>query len=110
MNRKLTPFDPAEHLMGDQAVADFIAAAVETDDPAYVAHTIGVVARTRGLTMTKEIRVSELTDFDAAEYLISEEEITAYLKSVIEENDPALLAAALGDIARARAEVLLQAT
>ena len=40
--------------------------------------------------------------FDAAEYLGSEEEIAAHLSAVMEENDPDLLIAALGDIARAR--------
>jgi probable addiction module antidote protein len=52
--------------------------------------------------MTKIIKVSELPDFDAAEYLDSEEAVAAYLTTVLEENDGALLAAALGDIARAR--------
>ena len=49
--------------------------------------------------MTKRIKISDLPEFDAAEYLNSEEDIAAYLTTVIEENDPALLAAALGDIA-----------
>ena len=48
------------------------------------------------------IKVSELQDFDAAEYLESEEAMAEYLTAIIEENNPALLAAALGDIARAR--------
>ena len=52
--------------------------------------------------MTKRIKISELPEFDAAEYLNSEEDIAAYLTAVIEENETALLAAALGDIARAR--------
>ena len=52
--------------------------------------------------MTKKIKVSELPEFDAAEYLNSEEEVAAYLTTVLDENDPALLAAALGDIARSR--------
>jgi probable addiction module antidote protein len=52
--------------------------------------------------MTKKIKVSELPEFDAAEYLNSEEDVAAYLTSILEENDPALLAAALGDIARSR--------
>ena len=52
--------------------------------------------------MTKKIKVSELPEFDAAEYLNSEEDVAAYLTTVLEENDPALLAAALGDIARSR--------
>jgi len=52
--------------------------------------------------MSKKIKVSELPEFDAAQYLNSEEDIAAYLTTVIEENDSSLLAAALGDIARAR--------
>lgn len=52
--------------------------------------------------MTKKIKVSELPEFDAAEYLNNEEDMAAYLTTVLEENDPALLAAALGDIARSR--------
>lgn len=52
--------------------------------------------------MNKRIKVSELTEFDAAEYLNDDEDIAAYLTAVLEENDPAMLAAALGDIARAR--------
>jgi probable addiction module antidote protein len=52
--------------------------------------------------MTKKIRVADLPDFDPAEQLKDEEDVAAYLTVVMEENDPALLAAALGDIARAR--------
>lgn len=52
--------------------------------------------------MAKKLKVADLPEFDAAEYLDSEEAIAAYLTSMIEEGDPALLAAALGDIARAR--------
>jgi probable addiction module antidote protein len=52
--------------------------------------------------MTKKIKISEIPAFDAAEYLTSDEEVAAYLTTVLEENDAALLAAALGDIARAR--------
>jgi probable addiction module antidote protein len=40
--------------------------------------------------------------FDAANYLQTEEDIAMYLDTVLEDDDPALLAAALGDIARAR--------
>ena len=45
---------------------------------------------------------SELPDFDAAEYLDTDEDVAAYLTAILEENNLALLAAALGDIARAR--------
>ena len=40
--------------------------------------------------------------FDMANYLGSEEEIAEYLRQVLEDGDPCELAAALGDIARAR--------
>ena len=36
------------------------------------------------------------------EHLENEEDITAYLEAVIDDGDPALVSAALGDIARAR--------
>lgn len=50
----------------------------------------------------KKINASELPELDAAECLDSEEAVAEYLTAVLAENDPALLAAALGDIARAR--------
>ena len=52
--------------------------------------------------MTKRIKVANLPEFDAAPYLESEASIAAYLTDILEANDAALLAAALGDIARAR--------
>ena len=51
--------------------------------------------------MTKRIKVADLPEFDATAYLDSEEAIAAYLTDILEANDPALLAVALGDIARA---------
>lgn len=52
--------------------------------------------------MTKKIRIADLPDFDPAEYIKTEEDVAAYLTAIMAENDPSLLAAALGDIARAR--------
>ncbi|MDR0780764.1 MAG: putative addiction module antidote protein [Pseudomonadales bacterium] len=40
--------------------------------------------------------------FDPAEHLESEDAIAAYLDACSEDNDPALMIAALGDVARAR--------
>ncbi len=40
--------------------------------------------------------------WDAAEYLTSEEEMASYLEAALDEGDPALFAAALGDVARAK--------
>ena len=39
--------------------------------------------------------------WDAAEHLETEEDMAAYLEAALAESDPALVAAALGDIARA---------
>lgn len=52
--------------------------------------------------MTKKIRIADLPDFDFSEHLDSAQAIAEYLTVILEGNDPALLAAALGDIARAR--------
>jgi probable addiction module antidote protein len=52
--------------------------------------------------MTKKTKISELPDFDPAEYLDNEEAIAEYLTAIITENNPGLLAAALGDVAKAR--------
>lgn len=52
--------------------------------------------------MRKKIRISKLDEFDMAKHLKSSKDIATYLSIVMEEDDPALLAAALGDIARAR--------
>lgn len=48
------------------------------------------------------VNLVELPEFDAADYFDSQEAITAYLNAILEENDDALLASALGDIAKAR--------
>ncbi|MCL2110916.1 MAG: putative addiction module antidote protein [Clostridiales bacterium] len=45
---------------------------------------------------------TKITKWDIAEYLKSDEDILAYLDAVLDENNAPLLAAALGDIARAR--------
>ena len=50
----------------------------------------------------RRIKLDDLPQFDAAPYLGSEETIAAYLTDILEANDAGLLAAALGDIARAR--------
>jgi probable addiction module antidote protein len=40
--------------------------------------------------------------WDPAEHLETEEDMAAYLEAALEDGDPALVAAALGDIARAK--------
>jgi probable addiction module antidote protein len=46
--------------------------------------------------------VKNVPEFDMAEYLEDDRAIAEYLTAVMDDGDPALLAAALGDIARAR--------
>ena len=49
-----------------------------------------------------KVKVSELPAFDATDYLKTDEDCAQYLSVVLEDGDPALLTAALGDVARAR--------
>jgi probable addiction module antidote protein len=52
--------------------------------------------------MSKKVKASELPDFDFSEHLDNEAAVSEYLTAIVEDGDPALLAAALGDIAKAR--------
>ncbi len=58
--------------------------------------------------MKKKVRLADMPDLDFAEHLDTDQAVAQYLTVILEENDPALLAAALGDIARARVCVKLQ--
>ena len=46
---KLTPYDPADDLGTDEAIAVFMDEAFGTNDAAYVARALGVVARAKGM-------------------------------------------------------------
>lgn len=52
--------------------------------------------------MAQRINVADLPNFDAAAYRDSPEVIAAYLTDILAAGDASLLAAALGDITRAR--------
>ena len=47
-------------------------------------------------------KVMRTKKWDAADHLKTDEDVVAYLEAALEESDPALVAAALGDIARAK--------
>src|SRR5690606_1054111 len=49
MTEKLTTYDPATALVGDEEIAFFMADAFETGDAAYIARALGVGARARGM-------------------------------------------------------------
>jgi probable addiction module antidote protein len=48
------------------------------------------------------MKVTDLPKFDAADYLDSAEAIATYLEVVFEEDDPAFIAHALGNVARSK--------
>ena len=49
-DEKLTKYDPAEDLTSDEAIAYFMAGALETGDSGFIAHALGVVAKSKGMT------------------------------------------------------------
>jgi len=55
---KTKRFDPADYLTADEALAEYISAALETGDPAFIADSLGIVARARG--MAKVVRQAGL--------------------------------------------------
>ncbi len=46
----LSDFDPAEHLWDRENIAAYLSAVLEDGDSSELAHALGVVARTRGMT------------------------------------------------------------
>ncbi len=50
MTEKLTTYDSSEYLVSDEEIALFMAEAFETNDPGFIAHALGVVARAKGMT------------------------------------------------------------
>lgn len=48
------------------------------------------------------VKIADLPEFDITEHLEDEQAIAEYLSLVLAENDAGLLAAALGDVARAK--------
>ncbi len=52
--------------------------------------------------MSTKVKTQNLRRFDIADYLGSDEAIAEYLSEMMDENDPGLFVAALGDVARAR--------
>ncbi len=50
MAENLTPYDPAEDLESEEAIAVFMAEALATYDVSYISHALGVVARAKGMS------------------------------------------------------------
>ncbi len=51
---KLATYDPADDLASDAASATFMAEAFATEDPGYIGHALGVVARAKGMAQIAE--------------------------------------------------------
>jgi probable addiction module antidote protein len=51
---KLSTYDPAEDLTSDAAIATFMTEAFASEDPDYIAHALGVVARAKGMAQLAE--------------------------------------------------------
>jgi probable addiction module antidote protein len=54
MTERLTPYDPAEDLGSEEAIAIFMAEAFQTNDVGYISHALGVVARAKGMAQIAE--------------------------------------------------------
>jgi len=54
MKHEITDFDPAEYLGNDEMIAGYLSDALETQDPAFIADAIGVVARAKGMKRVAE--------------------------------------------------------
>jgi len=49
MAEKLTAYDPAEDLVSNEGIAFFMTEAFKTEDAAFIAHALGIVARAKGM-------------------------------------------------------------
>lgn len=59
MPTKVAPFDAAEGLDTEEEIEEFITAAFETQDPAFIAKCLGIVARARNMSkLAEEIGMS----------------------------------------------------
>ena len=59
MAKQARKFDAAAVLDSDEAIAEYMAAAFETEDAAFIADAVGVVARARGMSdVTRESGLS----------------------------------------------------
>lgn len=50
MSIKTEPFDAAKYLKTDEDIRAFLEGALADNDPAFITHAIGIVARAKGMT------------------------------------------------------------
>ena len=57
--QKTTRFDSAEHLNSAEAIDAYMEDALESNDPAFIAHALGTIARAQGMSrVAKKARLS----------------------------------------------------
>lgn len=54
MKPEIRDFDPAEYLDNEEAVVGYLSDALATEDVAFIADAIGVIARAKGMTRVAE--------------------------------------------------------
>jgi probable addiction module antidote protein len=60
------PYDSARYLDSDEAIAGYLEAAFEIDDPAFIAKAIGIIAQARGMTqIAKDAGISRESLYEA---------------------------------------------
>ena len=66
MTLKTRPFDAAEYLEDDEAIEEFLAAAFESGEPAFIARSVGVVARARNMSkLARDVGMSRAALYKA---------------------------------------------
>jgi probable addiction module antidote protein len=71
---KTRPYDSAEYLDTPEAVEEYVAAAFETEDPAFIAQALGTVARARNMSkLAQDIGMSRPALYRALSGKISPE-------------------------------------
>lgn len=59
MTLKTTAYDSAEFLDSEDAIEEYVAAAFETEDPAFIAQCLGTVARARNMSkLSRDVGMS----------------------------------------------------
>jgi probable addiction module antidote protein len=60
------PFDAAKYLDTDEAIEEFLAAAFETGKPAFIARSLGIVARARNMSqLARDVGMSRAALYKA---------------------------------------------
>lgn len=66
MALETSPFDAAEYLDSDEAIEEFLAAAFETGDSAFIAKSLGIVARARNMSqLARDVGMSRAALYKA---------------------------------------------